>query len=274
MFEVLQGDSLEVLQKLEANSAQCCVTSPPYWGLRDYDHEGQIGQEETLEEFVANLVKIFAEVRRVLTDTGTLWLNMGDTYKDKQLLGVPWLTSFALQEAGWLRRSEIIWYKPNAVPSPVDDRPTTAHEHIFLMTKGKDYYYNADAIRETPKTEARLQPGGNPNTPTNSAAHGMNARRGSINPKGVNKRSVWAIPTAGLEDAHFAVFPEELVENCIRAGSKEGDTILDPFCGSGTTGVVAVKELRNFVGVELNPEYLKLAKDRIERAAAQNRLFA
>jgi len=319
MYNVVEGDALEQLGELQDSSAQSCITSPPYWGLRDYGCDGQLGQEKTPEEYVESMVEIFSELRRVLRDDGTLWLNLGDTYFEKQLAGIPWRVAFALQADGWILRQDIIWHKPTCMPEPVKDRCTKAHEYIFLLTKNPKYYYNADAIKtkakeykvpdnpqelegvskSTPESAAHslnngrgrahfaakysnVQPGGHSDTPENAAAHGMNQRRGTVGvkeseegfqPGWANKRSVWSMATARNPDAHFAVFPDELVENCLRAGSKEGDTILDPFAGSGTTGCVAVRELRNFVGIELNPNYVKLARERIYMANEQNRMF-
>ena len=268
--DIRLGDCLSVLRGMADGSVNCCITSPPYWGLRDYGHDGQLGLEATPEQYVARMVEVFREVRRVLRDDGTLWLNIGDTYcrgdrgtvppqrgaaaskhedkkygfesaaarmgqhptiKPKDLIGIPWMLAFGLRTDGWYLRQEIIWAKPNPMPESVRDRCTKAHEQVFLLTKTDRYSFNADAIRE---------------------------------PEGANKRSVWSISPKGYKGAHFAVMPEALVEPCVRAGCPEGGLVLDPFAGSGTVGVVAQREGRNFVGIELNPEYARLAKDRID----------
>jgi len=240
---------------LADKSVHCCVTSPPYWGLRDYGTAEQLGLEDTPEAYVANMVEVFREVRRVLRDDGSLWLNLGDSYasspasggeqsatmtggehkrtprtrytrppglKPKDLVGIPWRVAFALQADGWYLRSDIIWHKPNPMPESVRDRPTKAHEYLFLLTKSKRYYYDADAI----------------------------------NPAGRNKRSVWTVATAPYAGAHFAVFPPKLIEPCILAGCPEGGTVLDPFAGSGTTGRVAIANRRRAVLCDVNAEYL------------------
>ncbi|CAN5386710.1 site-specific DNA-methyltransferase [soil metagenome] len=260
---VLQGDALNVLGLLKDESFQCCVTSPPYWGLRDYGISGQIGAEPTLGEYIRHLVKVFAEVRRVLTPTGTLWLNIGDSYtsggrtwrhadkknpargmdyraptpdglKPKDLIGVPWRLAFALQEDGWYLRSDIVWQKPNCQPESVKDRPTRSHEYIFLLSKNERYLFNHDAIAES-----------------------------SLEGRKKNKRTVWSINTEPNPDTHFATFPRKLVEPCILAGSSTGDRILDPFLGSGTSGLVALQLCRDFTGIELNPEYIGIARRRL-----------
>lgn len=303
--QILCGDALEVLHTLPDESAHCCVTSPPYWGLRDYGVEGQIGLEPTPEEYVAKLVEVFREVRRVLRADGTLWLNLGDCYaapgkggpwdggrgqkntgrvlyarqanrgsfpgpKPKDLVGIPWRVAFALQADGWWLRSDIIWHKPNAMPESVRDRPTGAHEHIFLLAKSQRYYYDQDAIREpfaTPPHAPRNKPrpgvlsryGAGPGTPDPSG----DPDRVWGNPKGRNKRTVWTVPTRPFKGAHFAVFPPDLIRPCILAGCPEGGIVLDPFFGSGTVGVVALQEGRHFIGIELNPEYCEMARERV-----------
>lgn len=238
---------------------QTCITSPPYWSLRDYHIEGQIGLEATIDDYIANLVAVFEEVRRTLKDDGTLWLNIGDSYtsggrtwrapdkknagramstrpptpeglKPKDLIGVPWRIAFALQAAGWYLRSDIIWNKPNCQPESVKDRPTRCHEYMFLFSKNERYYYDHTAIR------------------------GPNER---------NLRTVWDINTVAYKEAHFATFPPKLVEPCVALTSNAGDLILDPFIGSGTTGQVALNMDRRFVGIELNPEYIDIAKSRL-----------
>ena len=273
---VLVGDVRQRLAELPDCSVQTCVTSPPYWGLRDYGHDGQIGLEQTPDEYVAELVEVFREVRRVLADDGTLWLNLGDSYngaapnrsgqhggvaglKPKDLVGIPWRVAFALQADGWWLRQDIIWSKPNPMPESVTDRCTKAHEYVFLLTKSARYFYDSVAISEIGagrldlgrmKYEGRTNPGG----------WADNGRRDEA---GRNKRSVWTIATKPYGGAHFAVMPEALAEPCILAGSRLGDLVLDPFTGSGTVGVVALRHDRDFIGTELNPEYAALAEARI-----------
>jgi len=314
---ILQGDALEVLRMLPSESVNCCVTSPPYWGLRDYGIEGQLGLERTPEEYVERLVGIFREVRRVLRDDGTLWLNLGDCYaspgkggpwdekrvqkntgrvlysqqanrgkypglKPKDLVGIPWRTALALQADGWWLRSDIIWAKPDPVPESVRDRPTKSHEHIFLLAKNERYYYDQDAIREplqksTVKREKlgyghafASQFRGSPD----DKRYPDGKRLTTIsNPKGRNKRDVWMVPTKPFKGSHFAVFPPDLIRPCILAGCPEGGVVLDPFFGSGTTGVVAKQEGRHYIGIELNPGYIEMAKERIMREAPMDRLL-
>jgi DNA modification methylase len=275
-WRVLCGDVRERLAELPAGSARCCVTSPPYWGLRDYGMSGQLGLESTPDAYCAAMVDVFREVRRVLADDGTLWLNMGDTFSEKQLQGIPWRVAFALQADGWCLRSDIIWSKPNPMPESVTDRPTKAHEYVFLLSKNDQYYYNATAIQEQGKDWSTGGPGvGIKETRHYGAGNGGNgglkkiaARYGGDDPPTTrNKRSVWTINTQVYQGAHFATFPEALIEPCILAGSALGDTVLDPFTGSGTTGAVAVRHQRNFVGCELNPAYVELARTRIDSVA-------
>ena len=297
MHTILVGDVREQLKTLPDNSIQCCVTSPPYWGLRDYGHDGQIGLEKTPEAYVAQMVAVFREVRRVLRDDGTCWLNIGDSYaanrpyqvpstkggrkhsgsqaaggrasvvpeslKPKDLVGIPWRVAFALQADGWWLRQDIIWHKPNPMPESVTDRCTKAHEYVFLLTKSARYYYDAASIEEAARwerwgdqTEHKKHPG--------TAGHlgGKSMNELPIRDK-KNKRSVWSIATKPYKGAHFAVMPEALVEPCLLAGSKPNDTVLDPFLGSGTTLAVAKRLGRNGIGIELNPEYVTLAKNRI-----------
>jgi site-specific DNA-methyltransferase (adenine-specific)/site-specific DNA-methyltransferase (cytosine-N4-specific) len=264
IMEIVHGDAREVLPLLAQESFRCCITSPPYWGLRDYGTRGQIGAEESVTDYVATLRAIFRQVHRLLTPDGTLWLNLGDSYtsggrawrdddqknagramkyrpatpaglKPKDLVGVPWRLAFALQEDGWYLRSDIIWHKPNCQPESVKDRPTRSHEYVFLFSKSERYHYNFEAIRE-PAT----------------------SRDG---PR--NKRSVWSINTEPYAGSHFATFPTALVEPCLRAGSERGDQVLDPFFGSGTVGAVCQRFARGFVGVEMKREYVKLAKKRL-----------
>ncbi|MDR1389411.1 MAG: site-specific DNA-methyltransferase [Treponema sp.] len=260
---VLEGDSLNILRMLPSNSVQCVITSPPYWGLRDYNIKGQIGLESSLQEFINHLVGIFNELKRVLRDDGTLWLNIGDGYtsgnrgyrasdkknparamslrpntpeglKPKDLQGIPWRLAFALQDDGWYLRSDIIWNKPNAQPESVKDRPTKSHEYLFMLTKAEQYYYNYEASKEI----------------------GLNGNHR-------NRRTVWNINTQSFSDAHFATFPTTLAEPCVFISSKPGDFVLDPFFGSGTVGVVCAKNDRHYVGIELNPEYVDIAARRL-----------
>ncbi|MCA9081751.1 MAG: site-specific DNA-methyltransferase [Planctomycetaceae bacterium] len=262
--EIIVGDAEHVLPGLAADRFRCCVTSPPYWGLRDYDVEGQIGAEDDLNQYIASLTRVFREVRRTLTDDGTLWLNIGDAYtsgnrrwratdkknparamsyrpptpeglKPKDLIGVPWRLAFALQDDGWYLRSDIIWNKPNTQPESVKDRPTRAHEYLFLFSKSERYHYNHLAIREP--------------------ANGNGGLR--------NRRTVWNISTEAFPEAHFATFPPALVEPCILAGSEPGDEVLDPFFGSGTVGEVCVAQGRPFTGIELKPDYAEIAERRL-----------
>jgi len=271
---IFEGDALHVLSKLPSSSVQCVVTSPPYWGLRDYKIPGQLGLEETLPQFINRLLSVFSEVKRVLKDDGTLWLNIGDGYtsgnrgyrsadkknparamamrpdtpdglKPKDLLGIPWRLAFALQQDGWCLRSDIVWHKPNAMPESVKDRPTRAHEFLFLFSKSEQYYYNYQAIQErTDKGKLR------------------------------NKRSVWSINTLPFPWAHFATFPAKLIEPCILAATRSDDFVLDPFFGSGTVGLVCEKHGRKYVGIELNPEYVKLATDRLAAEECKVRQLA
>lgn len=297
MEKLFCGNALECLRTLETESIHTCVTSPPYYNLRNYETAGQIGMEATPEEYIAKLVEVFREVRRVLCPDGTLWLNIGDSYatrsgaqpptntrnshghtakrlpagyKCKDLMGIPWLLAFALRADGWYLRQDIIWHKINAMPESVRDRCTKAHEYIFLLSKSERYYFDTAAIREPcgKKGNARTFRGGGAYTGSQSFQNSARVEREShgntANSTGTrNKRSVWNIATAQFKAAHYATFPEKLVEPCILAGCPGGGTVLDPFAGSGTTGVVAKRLRRNFVGVEINPDYWKMAMDRI-----------
>ena len=297
METILCGDALEQLRTLEAESVHTCVTSPPYYNLRDYGVAGQIGMEETPEEYIAKLVDVFREVRRVLRPDGTLWVNVGDCYatrsgpqpptntrnahghtgkkppdgyKRKDLMGIPWLLAFALRADGWYLRQDIIWNKTNCMPESVRDRCTKAHEYIFLLSKSASYYFDAAAIREPcgRKGNARSFRGGGAYTGGRSFCNSARVERASHsnvpNESGLrNRRSVWSLATSHLAVSHFATFPERLVEPCILAGCPEGGIVVDPFAGSGTTGTVAKRLGRNFIGIELNPEYWKMAIDRI-----------
>ena len=257
--EVIRGDALEILKTLDKETVQCVVTSPPYWGLRDYGVDKQLGLETSPDEYVNNLVEIFKEVKRVLRKDGTVWLNLADTYISKELTGIPWRVAFSLKAEGWNLRSDIIWHKPNTLPESVKDRPSKSHEHVFLLTRSKKYYYDSESIKEPAK-----YPDG-PSSPKNIKAvenvYSANLQKVGANPKR-NKRSVWTITNKPYKDAHFATFPEELPEICIKAGSKKGDLILDMFAGSGTTLAVAAKLGRRSIGIELNPEYIKLINKR------------
>jgi len=336
------GDVREQLRLLPDVSVQCAVSSPPYWGLRDYGHTSQIGLEPTPEAFVEALVSVCGEVHRVLKSDGVLWLNLGDTYcnsdkwggggantgkhtlehdgtpaswkavrrrwhgiegiKPKDLIGIPWMVAFALRSAGWYLRSDVVWSKPNPMPERVTDRPTKAHEYVFLLTKSERYYYDAGAIKN-PTAESTLKEveqgydGTARKDFTGTGAQDASAVKSRIVARlrdkqrghgrrhegfnrrwdemskaeqmavGSNARSVWTFTAANYPDAHFATFPEALPERCIKAGSRVGDLVLDPFCGSGTTGAVALRLGRSFVGIELNPAYAELARVRIGSAA-------
>jgi DNA modification methylase len=277
---VLLGDVREVSKRLPANFFQAIITSPPYFGHRNYSKdqsEKEIGNEKNQVEYIDNLVNIFRSLRSSLKPNGLLWLNLGDTYRNKSLLGIPWRVALALQDDGWILRSDIIWHKPNAMPSSTKNRPTTDHEYIFLFAKSDDYFYDADAIREPHVTfseKSKMKGGRNHfgkvgGTPEN----GKNAGNGNLHdarwdqafhPKGRNKRTVWEIALGKFRDAHFAVYPEKLVETCLLASTKENDFVLDPFTGSGTTGVVACRKGRNFMGVELVEKYQKMSQKRID----------
>jgi len=271
-----QGDCLESLRRLPDQCVQTCVTSPPYWGLRDYGVDGQLGLEPTPDEYVEKMVAMFREVWRVLRDDGTVWLNLGDSFasggrggpdlKPKDLYGVPWRVAFALQADGWYLRQDIIWHKPNPMPESVTDRCTKAHEYIFLLSKKARYFYDNEAIKEEGvipagvraakgSSERAAQPGVNSRPPEYKIYDGKR-----------NKRSVWTLPTQPYPGAHFATFPPKLIEPCILAGAPKVGVVLDPFMGSGTTGMVAVQHGRKFIGVELKPEYFKMARERIEAA--------
>ncbi len=274
------GDAVDVLDEMPTNFVDCIVTSPPYYCQRDYQSAAQIGQEASPTAYVERLVKLFSIARNVLKPTGSLWIVIGDKYQKGRLLGMPWRLALALQDDDWWLRSDIIWHKPNAMPSSVKTRPTTDHEYVFLLTPGKQYHYDADAIREPHVTFSEnsrmkggrqhfFQRGGTPENGKNGGHSNLHDARWdqAFHPKGRNKRTVWSIPLSKCREAHFAVFPEALVENCIRAGCPENGVVLDPFFGAGTTGMVAERLGRSYVGIDCNPEYCKLAERRI--AAAQ-----
>ena len=275
---ILVGDCLERLRTLPEESVHCVVTSPPYWGLRDYGVEGAIGLERTLQEHIDALVRVFREVRRVLRSDGTLWLNYGDAYRAKQLLMMPARVALALQADGWWLRSEIVWHKPNPMPESVTDRPTRAHEYVFLLTKSARYFYDADAIREpySPTTFDRSKYLQGDVCDTHGQHKPGNERLAAKDPKqkirspnsaGRNRRTVWDITTKPYRAAHFATFPPKLVEPCIKAGCPVGGVVLDPFGGSGTVGLVASRLGRDAILIELNPEYAEMAERRIHEDA-------
>lgn len=309
-YEVLIGDCIESMKKLPAESVDMCVTSPPYYGLRDYQDPNQIGLEPTLGGYVENMVAVFEEVRRILKPQGTLWLNLGDSYngsggaggdynegglkegqpkypgrkeptlKRKDLMGVPWRVAFALQEAGWWLRQDIIWAKPNCMPEPVKDRCTRSHEYIFMFAKQEKYYYDNAAIKE-PVGDAMLRYVSNGPTHVNAFKHNAETRFGKADANrmfnsekalenvkaGRNKRDVWTVPPKPFKGAHFAVYPPDLIEPCILAGCPHGGVVLDPFGGSGTTAGVAIKHGRKAILCELNEEYAELIPARIESIA-------
>lgn len=353
-FKLLQGDAIEQLKTLPDQSVNTCVTSPPYYGLRDYgtgkwvggdancphkrlSHwsnrtstghnreelrgmvssgiyksvcplcgavrvDNQIGLEETPEEYINRLVDVFREVHRVLCDDGSLWVNIGDSYastvstnrnfindggrggnnelisnrvlpndiKAKDLLGIPWMLAFALRKDGWYLRQDIIWHKPNPMPESVKDRCTKSHEYIFLLTKNSKYYFDNDAIQEHAVNTGKGEPkfGGNKYGDSDSSFYQYYSGNKYVSNGRRNKRDVWSVSVASSKDAHFAVFPKALVEPCILAGCPEGGTVLDPFSGSGTTGIVAVSNNRNYIGIELNPEYIDIARTRLEKEGA------
>lgn len=306
-YALIHGDALEALRDMPDNTVQCCVTSPPYYGLRNYGVVGQIGNEGDPVEYVKRLTDVFREVRRVMTPEGTLWLNLGDSYaanrgcqaastkggpkhspaqaaaqssnrvptglKPKDLIGIPWRVAFALREDGWYLRMDNIWHKPNPMPESVTDRPTKAHEYMFLLAASEHYYYDRKAILEPFSDERQGQDGGRRPSERNRGGRtdGLTKPSG-INPSangGRNKRSVWTIAPQPYKGAHVAVFPEKLVEPCVLAGCPPGGRVLDPFCGSGTTGAVALRHGRDFTGIDLNADYLDLARTRLEGAVLE-----
>ena len=276
-YELLNGDCVAMLRTLKDNSVNCCVTSPPYFGLRDYGCDGQIGLEETPDQFIAKLVEVFREVKRVLTDDGTLWVNIGDSYanansnlKPKDLIGIPWMLAFALRADGWYLRQDIIWHKPNPMPESVKDRCTKAHEYIFLLSKSEKYFFDSEAMKERAKTNARRPTleeryaKGEPKRHGLAGAGACKAGGWGVADDGTrNKRSVWSVPVKGYREAHFATYPPELIKPCILAGCPEGGVVLDPFGGSGTTAQVAIENRRNAILCELNPDYCEIIKRRL-----------
>jgi len=301
--EILHGDCRETLKTLPDASVHCCVTSPPYFGLRDYGHDGQIGLEESPDAFVQQMVGVLREVRRVLRDDGTLWLNLGDSYagsgkgrngdgspnvdplskqatsvgtivgnlikshtpdcKPKDLIGIPWRVAFALQADGWYLRQDIIWHKPNPMPESVTDRCTKAHEYIFLLSKSARYFYDAEAICEPVAREWDENNGPIGRNGLAVEAGGQNNPQTGAGLANRNRRSVWTVTTKPYRGAHFATFPPDLIRPCILAGCPTGGTVLDPFGGSGTTGQVAMEEGRNAILCELNADYVGLIRKRI-----------
>ncbi len=313
MSKILCGDALEQLKTLADRSVNMCVTSPPYYGLRDYGESGQIGIEQTPDEYITRLVKVFDEVKRVLTDDGTLWLNIGDSYagsgkgpmtlsqngkskdvfdmenriyevpkkwdgiKPKDLIGIPWMLAFALRSKGWYLRSDIIWYKLNCLPESVKDRPTKTYEHIFLLSKSPKYYYDYKAIQEPLKqvSKERYKRGRSDHSKYTGQQLQQNINRqhsdfSEFDQQFRRKRDVWEVSTNTYKmDEHFAMFPEKLIEPCILAGSAVGGVVLDPFFGSGTTGAVAKRYGREFIGIDLNARYLEKAQMRIDKVICE-----
>ena len=262
------GDALTVLRSMPAGEVQTCITSPPYYGLRDYGHDGQIGLEETPDAYVAQLVEVFREVPRVLREDGTLWLNLGDRYgAGKQLSGMPWRVAFALQADGWILRQDIIWHKPNPMPESVRDRCTKAHEYLFLLAKRDRYYYDADAIKEAAQGRSKWPGvGGKKYGSSGDPKHQTKSGKETKPKQKRNRRSVWTVAPQPYRWGHFATYPPDLVRPCVLAGSPVGGLVLDPFVGSGTTGEAAVGLRREFVGIELNPDYADMARMRTSRA--------
>lgn len=295
---MIVGDARDTLAEMPSDSVDCIVTSPPYFALRDYGMDGQIGLEKTLDEYIARLVEVFWEARRVLSPTGTFWLNLGDSYshggngsrdaerwpkqsrndhrvehaakvgKPKDLLMVPARVALALQDDGWWIRSDVIWQKTNPMPESVRDRPTSSYEHVFLLARSARYFYDADALREPPAASTLADKRQGFSYPAGEGAGnpGVFGHVGHPVPtpaNGRNARDVWTISVQPFRGAHFATFPVELARRCIVAGCPRGGTVLDPFAGSGTTGVAALREHRQFVGIELNPEYAAMAEGRI-----------
>lgn len=300
--KLFNADALEALKQLPDKSVNCGITSPPYWGLRDYGEDSQLGLEETPEEYIKKLVAIFKEFKRVLRDDGTLWLNLGDSYnttsgfsraspdfyrkgreggsadkkaikhdilKKKDLVGIPWRVAFALQTDGWYLRQDIIWHKPNPMPESVTDRCTKAHEYIFLLSKSPKYYFDNEMIKEPTNTRDKnirdRETTKLNNTPGRKRMNGLV----NNNYQTRNKRSVWRVTTKPFKDAHFATFPPDLILPCVLAGCPEGGVILDMFFGAGTTGLVALENKRKFIGIELSQKYCDIAANRLNPIASQ-----
>jgi DNA modification methylase len=267
---IYNEDCLEGMKRIPSGSIQCCITSPPYYGLRDYGVSGQLGLEKSPDEYVAKLVAVFREVRRALRSDGTLWLNLGDSYgAGKQLTGIPWRVAFALQADGWYLRQDIIWHKPNPMPESVRDRCTKAHEYVFLLSKSPKYFYDAEAVKE-PVVNGEKFHGAYSDLSILNITAKRNGRLDNDNrTEKRNKRSVWTITPKPYRGAHFAVMPEALIEPCILAGSKPNDIVLDPFSGAGTVALVASRNQRHYLGFELNAEYCRLAQERLEHATTK-----
>lgn len=306
--KIYHGDCLEILKQLPDESVDCCVTSPPYYGLRDYGVDGQIGLEETPEEYIKKLTEVFHEVKRVLKNDGTLWVNIGDTYntssyhkdeksnghgkqgtnrgvfenvverpmakncKPKDLIGIPWMLAFSLRADGWYLRQDIIWHKPNPMPEPVKDRCTKSHEYIFLLSKSSQYHFDYEKIQEDAICKddrradmGRLEYDGKRANGTDDKAQQSFVK--IVDKR--NKRDVWNINVQPTKEAHFATFPERLIEPCILAGCREDGIVIDPFFGSGTTGRVAERLNRRWIGIELNPKYIDIAKKRTNNVQTQ-----
>jgi DNA modification methylase len=315
--KIYHGDSLTVLKTLPDECIDMICTSPPYWGLRDYGVDGQIGLEETPELYVQKMVEVFGECRRILKPKGTLWLNLGDTYynyrgsndysnkqtisnnnahklysatgkknfkqeniKSKDLIGIPWLVAFALRADGWYLRQDIIWHKPNPMPESVKDRCTKAHEYIFLLSKSAKYYYDNEAIRTEAEDYSikRVKKGWYGNKLLDGKTYNGQHHTEMMGERWcdgkANKRSVWTVNNNGFSEAHFATFPEDLIKPMILAGCPQGGIVFDPFMGAGTTALVALTLHRQFAGIELNPEYIKIAEKRIKPLLTQTKLFA
>jgi DNA modification methylase len=305
MNKIEFGDCRDTMRRWASDGvkAQMCVTSPPYFGLRDYGHEGQIGLEQTPDEYITAMVEVFRCVRDVLADDGTLWLNIGDSYaaaggaqvqgtkqtkgsqagacngetrkppqgiKPKDLIGIPWMLAFALRADGWYLRQDIIWHKPNPMPESVRDRCTKAHEYVFLLSKSEKYFFDSEAMKET--ATYPQGPGNKTHRHQNGAIYGLPEKAScqsgllGIGPRETrNRRSVWTVATRPYKGAHFATFPTALIEPCILAGSRPSDIVLDPFMGSGTTAAVSLQHGRQYLGCELNPEYGPLQQERINK---------
>ena len=305
---IICGDCLDVLKTLPDKCVHCCVSSPPYWGLRDYGVDGQLGLEKTPDDFIDKLVDIFRDVRRVLRPDGTCWVNLGDSYtgikgntrgdgagggkergevigfggignngvpvglKPKEIVGIPWRFALAAQADGWYLRQDIIWHKPNPMPESVTDRCTKSHEYIFLLTKSPRYWYDHEAIKEEGAGVSGGGCFGKQHDTEGTMAQSRTYDRPNYSKK--NKRSVWTVNTYSFPEAHFATYPPKLIEPCIRAGCPEGGIVLDPFMGAGTTGLVAYQNRRDYIGIELNPEYKAMAERRLQNEKDKLALFA
>jgi site-specific DNA-methyltransferase (adenine-specific) len=281
--QVINGDAAAVLGKWPGEFVDCIVTSPPYWQQRDYRGQSQqVGRERSPREYVERLAAVFGHCRRVLKPSGTLWLVIGDKYVDGEQLGLPWRVALALIDEGWILRADCIWHKPNAMPSSAKSRPTIDHEYVFFFTKSKDYYYDADAVREPHVTftaNSRMRGGrrhfgirgGTPESGKNGGSNNLHDGRWdqAFHPLGRNKRSVWSIPLSKFRDAHFAVFPEALVETCLLAGCRKGGLVLDPFVGSGTVPLVARRLARDYLGIDCSREYCEMARGRLSEGQPQ-----